>query len=80
MTLAAVNMISLFGMRRCPWGANTGHLALYEMITTMSQAAFAARQDKLPGYRSRDRGAISTIGFEKDKKVGIMFNWSLRII
>lgn len=52
MTLAAVNMISLFGMHRRLRGAITGHLALYEMTSSIPQAAYARGFQRL-GYDSQ---------------------------
>ncbi|MFJ2145309.1 iron-containing redox enzyme family protein [Glutamicibacter sp. NPDC087831] len=51
VTLAAVNMISLFGMHRRLRGAITGHLALYEMTSSIPQAAYARGFRRL-GYES----------------------------
>ncbi len=51
MTLAAVNMISLFGMHRRLRGAITGHLALYEMTSSIPQASYARGFRRL-GYES----------------------------
>lgn len=51
VTLAAVNMISLFGMHRRHRGAITGHLALYEMTSSIPQAAYARGFRRL-GYES----------------------------
>lgn len=51
ITLAAVNMISLFGLHRRLRGAITGHLALYEMTSSIPQAAYACGFRRL-GYDS----------------------------
>ena len=51
VTLAAVNMISLFGMHRRLRGAITGHLALYEMSSSIPQACYARGFRRL-GYES----------------------------
>ncbi len=51
VTLAAVNMISLFGMHRRLRGAITGHLALYEMTSSIPQAAYARGFRRL-GYEA----------------------------
>lgn len=41
ITLASVNMMSLFGMHRRLRGAITGHLAIYEMTSSLPNAAYA---------------------------------------
>lgn len=51
ITLAAVNMMSLFGLHRRLRGAITGHLALYEMTSSIPQAAYARGFRRL-GYES----------------------------
>jgi len=41
ITLASVNMMSLFGLQRRLRGAITGHLAIYEMTSSIPNAAYA---------------------------------------
>lgn len=59
VTLAAVNMISLFGMHRRHRGAITGHLALYEMTSSIPQAAYAR------GFRRLGYGSAVTDYFDE---------------